>query len=179
MLLFISYKWVIIFRHNTNNPLGFHGKLLCLTGCFRLLIAIFKTGFHHRSTMRSITLFKTLFILLGIHSLCVGAGLILIPLSAYSFFGFGEYYGSFFKIQGGVFHIIMGSVYIVTATDPQKYRSFIYLTIAAKLTATVFLLGYYFLAERIWMVLVSGLGDLVMGLAVLSLFRHAVRREGR
>jgi len=125
--------------------------------------------------MKSTQLFKLLFILLAIHSLCVGAGLIILPLSVYTFFGFPEYHGAFFKIQAGIFHIIMGSVYLVTALDPQRFKNFVYLTIAAKFTATLFLLSYYLLAERIWMVLVSGLGDLIMGLAVLLLFRRCGR----
>ncbi len=120
--------------------------------------------------MKSLALFRTLFVLLAIHSLCVGAGLIILPLPAYTFFGFQEYYGAFFKIQAGVFHVIMASVYFFTALDPQRYKNFVYLTIAAKFTATLFLLSYYILAERIWMVLVSGLGDLLMGTAVLLLF---------
>ena len=69
----------------------------------------------------------------------------------------------------------MGSVYLFTALDPKKYENFVYLTIAAKFTATIFLLSYYLLAERIWMVLASGLGDLVMGLAVLLLYFRSGR----
>ena len=123
-------------------------------------------------------LFRLLFILLAVHSLCVGAGLVLIPLPAYTLFGFQEYQGAFFKFQGGIFHLIMGSVYLFTALDPVKFRSFIYLTIAAKTVATLFLLGYYFLAERIWMILVSGLGDMLMGGAVLLLYMRISRQSG-
>ncbi len=79
--------------------------------------------------------------------------------------------GDFFKAQAGVFHVVMSIVYFIAARDIDKYRILIYLTLTAKFIATVFLLGYYLIFEQIWMVLVSGIGDFLMGLCVLLLWR--------
>jgi hypothetical protein len=121
-------------------------------------------------SIRRLSLFRVFLFLISVHSLCVGAGLIFVPLSVYDIFGFGDYHGAFFKIQGGIFHLIMGLVYLQASRNPLKNVSLIWLTVVAKFTATVFLLAYYLFAERIWIVLISGLGDLLMGLIVLLLY---------
>jgi hypothetical protein len=120
--------------------------------------------------IRRLSFFRIILVLISVHSICVGAGLIFLPLSMYDFFGFEGYQGAFFKIQGGVFHLIMGLVYLQASRDPVRNVSLIWLTVGAKFTASVFLLSYYTFAERIWMVLASGVGDLLMGLVVLALY---------
>lgn len=110
-----------------------------------------------------IKLFRIFLILVAIHSFCVGLGLIVIPLKFFGFFGFEEYQGAFFKIQGGVFHLVMCGVYIPAALDPLKNRILVRFAIFAKFTATLFLLTYALLHEMVWMVLLSGIMDFVMG----------------
>jgi len=119
--------------------------------------------------MSRLSFFRLFLILVSVHSVCVGLGLIFIPLSAYDVFGFADYHGAFFKIQGGIFHLIMALVYFQASRDPLRNKGFVWLTIVAKFTATVFLFTFYLFAERIWMVLASGAGDLLMGLVVLVL----------
>ena len=109
--------------------------------------------------------------LVALHSFCVGMGLILIPLAYYDMFGFGNYQGDFFKIQAGVFHLVMVTAYILGAYDPVKYRVLIIFAILAKFTATLFLLGYSLFIDMIWTVLVSGIADALMGLILLGLYR--------
>ena len=112
-------------------------------------------------------LLRIFLILVSIHSLCVGVGLIAIPLEYFGFFGFESYQGIFFKIQGGVFHIVMCGAYIPAAMDPVRNITLVRFSIFAKFTATVFLLLYVFLAEMVWMVLVSGILDFIMGMILV------------
>ena len=121
--------------------------------------------------MKPRTLLSVLLYLIALHSFCVGIALIVLPLTTLEYFGYEGYTGGFFKSQAGVFHIVMSIMYFIAARDIDKYRILIYLTLTAKFIATVFLLGYYFIFGHIWMVLASGIGDLLMGLCVLLLWR--------
>ena len=123
-------------------------------------------------------LLKVFLFLVAIHSFCVGVGLIAIPLENFDFFGFVGYRGIFFKIQGGVFHIVMCGAYIPAALDPIKNDSLIRFSVFAKFTATVFLLSYTFLAEMAWMVLVSGILDFVIGMILFWFYRNLHRIPG-
>jgi hypothetical protein len=121
--------------------------------------------------MKPRILLTVLLYLIALHSFCVGLALIIIPIPSLDFFGFTGYSGSFFKAQGGIFHIVMSIIYLIAAHDVDKFPVLIYLTLTAKFIATVFLLGYYFIFGHIWMVLVSGIGDFLMGLFVYLLWR--------
>ena len=109
--------------------------------------------------------------LVALHSFCVGMGLIFIPLSYFDLFGFGNYQGDFFKIQAGVFHMVMVIAYVMAAIEPVKNRMMIVYSIFAKFTATLFLLSYTIFGSMIWMVLVSGIADCIMGLILLGFYR--------
>jgi len=117
--------------------------------------------------LKYLKLLKIFLILVAIHSFCVGLGLILIPLDYFDLFGFHEYSGNFFKIQAGVFHIVMCGAYVSAAHDPIKNRIMIYFTIFAKMIATVFLISYAVFIDMVWMVLASGIFDFVMGLVLI------------
>jgi hypothetical protein len=110
-------------------------------------------------------------ILICIHSFSVGLGLILIPLDYFSLFGFEGYTGNFFKIQGGIFHIVMCGAYLPAAINPVKNIILLRFAIFAKFTATVFLISYCLLVEPVWMVWLSGLLDFLMGLLLLWFYR--------
>ncbi len=116
---------------------------------------------------RTYKLLKIFLALIAIHSFCVGLGLILIPLDYYEFFGFTAYSGNFFKIQGGVFHIVLCGAYVPAALDPVGNRVMIRFAIFAKFTATVFLTGYAVFIDMVWMVLASGIFDFLMGLILV------------
>ena len=60
---------------------------------------------------RLIKLFRIYMWLVALHSFCVGLALILLPLEYFPLFGFRGYEGTFFKIQGGVFHMVMCGVW--------------------------------------------------------------------
>jgi hypothetical protein len=82
-------------------------------------------------------------------------------------FGFYDYSGNFFKIQAGVFHIVMCGAYVSAARDPIRNRVMIRFSIFAKMVATVFLISYPVIIDMVWMVLASGIFDFVMGLVLI------------
>ncbi len=123
-------------------------------------------------------LLKVFLALVALHSFCVGVALIAIPFEYFDFFGFEGYQGSFFKIQGGVFHIVMCGAYIPAALHPVRHITLVRFSIFAKFTATVFLLSYAVLSEMVWMVLVSGILDFIMGLILYWFYRKLRRMPG-
>ena len=113
--------------------------------------------------------------LFTVHSAMVGIALILIPFQLLEFFGYFGYSGIFFKIQGGVFHVVMAVAYGLAAINLERAHFVIVFIIAAKSMATLFLLTYYFWIEPIWTVSFSALGDGAMA-AVLYLIYNKYRK---
>ena len=107
-----------------------------------------------------------LLILVAIHSFCVGVGLIIRPAELMQLFGFGTCYERFFPTQGGVFHIVMVVAYLMAAINVDENHSLIIYSIIVKIMATVFLFIYFIAVEQIWLVLMSGFSDGVMGIAI-------------
>ena len=105
-------------------------------------------------------------ILVAIHSFCVGVGLIIRPAELMQLFGFGICYERFFPTQGGVFHIVMAVGYLMAAYNVDQYRCLVIFSIIVKIMATVFLFTYFIAVEQIWLVLMSGFSDGIMGLAI-------------
>ncbi|MBL7103734.1 MAG: hypothetical protein ISS18_05340 [Bacteroidales bacterium] len=121
-------------------------------------------------------LLRLLLWLIAIHSFVVGVMLIILSCDALAFFGF-EVIEKFFSTQGGVFHIVMTVAYILAAINIGKSDLLIYFSITAKFIATFFLFSYFFLESHIWMVLLSGFGDLLMGMMLLVIFVNYKKRE--
>jgi hypothetical protein len=111
--------------------------------------------------------------LIGIHSFMVGIGLLFMPPSALDFFGFVDYKESFFQAQGGVFHIAMSVAYIMAWMKVEKSIRLIQFVIVVKLLAFVFLFSYYLFVLPAWLILLSGIGDGLMGLIVLLLYQKS------
>jgi hypothetical protein len=116
--------------------------------------------------------------LVSIHSLAVGLGLILLPLSLMPHFGFQVAVEKFFPVQGGVFHIVMSLAYAMAGYRTLRQEDLIVLSIAAKFTATVFLVAYGLFVHPIWMVWLSALGDAIMGSVILWAWRDCRRQSG-
>ncbi len=108
--------------------------------------------------------------LVAIHSFSVGLGLIIQIPSVMEFFGYGICSEHFFPAQGGVFHIVMAVGYALAAGDPDRNKCLVIFSIFVKGMATVFLFTYYFAIERIWSILVSGIGDGLMMIIILLLW---------
>ena len=110
--------------------------------------------------------------LIAAHSFTVALFLIMLSDEGMRFFGFSGG-NPFFQVQGGVFHIVMCTAYLLAATDLRSARKLILFIIGAKTTAAIYLLIYFAFIDQICMVLISGLADGVMALLVFLLWnRH-------
>ena len=69
-----------------------------------------------------------LLILVGLHSYVVGLGLILMPVTALPIFGLEVVTEKFFPVQGGVFHVVMGTAYILSGVGLDRFRGLLLLT---------------------------------------------------
>lgn len=108
--------------------------------------------------------------LTAIHSFLVGLLLIVLPESAIVYFGFDPNNHNFFRVQAGVFHIVMSVFYAAAATDIRKHILLIKLIITTKFIATVFLISYYAFISQVLVILLSGIGDFLIGAVILLLF---------
>ena len=113
---------------------------------------------------------KILLWLIAIHSFCVAFLLILLGDEGMAIFGFPGG-NRFFQVQGGVFHIVMCVAYVLASLDIKKSRPLIIFIVSAKFIATFYLLAYYLLFDPILTILLSGLADGIMGIAVLLLWQ--------
>jgi hypothetical protein len=113
--------------------------------------------------------------LVAIHSFLVGIGLIVLPYSVIEFLGFDPTFDRFFSIQGGVFHIAMAVCYTMAGYDKIKYRQLIIFSIIVKFIATIFLITYFIFISSQWMIIVSGISDLFMGVIVLYLYIELIK----
>jgi hypothetical protein len=102
--------------------------------------------------------------LVALHSFIVGIGLIVMPPQLNSG---GD---RFFQSQGGVFHIVMTIAYSLAALRTSRFECLILFSIIVKFSATIFLFIYYFFAVQIWMVLLSGITDCLMGIVILWMY---------
>jgi hypothetical protein len=110
--------------------------------------------------------------LIAIHSIVVGVGLIFISPTILEFFGLVDYKESFFQAQGGVFHIAMSLAYLMAGLNLEKSVRLIQFIIAVKFIAFVFLIFYYLFVLSAWLILLSGIGDGLMGLIVFILYKR-------
>jgi uncharacterized membrane protein HdeD (DUF308 family) len=120
-------------------------------------------------------LLSTVLVLVAIHTLAFGLTLIAQPAVLMEFAGFNPDCDHFFPAQGGVFHLIMFVVYLMGATQIEKYHYFIVLSIFIKAVATLFLVIYCFAAEFKWIIFLSGIVDCVMGLMIFLAYQHYLR----
>ncbi len=105
---------------------------------------------------------------IAIHSYGVGLALIFLTEWGLRFGGF-EAESYFFARQGGVFHLLVATVYVV---EFRRYGTMDFIVLA-KAAAAVFLFTSAAMGEP-WVVVLSGLGDGLMLAAAL-----VVRRLGR
>ena len=108
--------------------------------------------------------------LVAVHSFLVGIGLIVLPSSAFEYFGFNPTFERFFSTQGGVFHIAMSVGYAMAGYDKIKYKQLIVFSIIVKFIATVFLISYFLIISSQWLILMSGISDFLMGIIILYLY---------
>ena len=123
------------------------------------------------TTVNRRLIFQWILWLIAIHSICFGLALIIFPSGWIEFFGF-QLQEKFFADQGGVFHLIISLTYIMAAMAPESSRKLVVLACVTKFTAALFLFSYFLLDRPIIMVLLSGVMDGLMGLAILLSYRY-------
>ena len=107
--------------------------------------------------------------LVALHSYAVGIGLVALPGLAFTIGGFPEQETLFFMHQGGVFHIVMATVYLMEFRKLGTATVMIF----AKSVATVFLgLSWLLTPDPSWVIGVSALGDGAMGVVAWWLARR-------
>ena len=112
---------------------------------------------------------KILLWLIAIHSCIVGIILISSGTEGIKVFGF-EDGNPFFQVQGGFFYLVMCVAYLMASYDVVTNRRMLIFIIIAKCMATVFLLGYYSFVSELNILLLSGIVDGLMAVAVLLLY---------
>jgi hypothetical protein len=119
------------------------------------------------------TMIRCLFVLtlwlVGIHSFCFGISLIIFPCSVLEYFGF-TISEKFYATQGGVFHLIICYAYFKSALQPERSDDLVILACITKFSATIFLILYFFFGTHLLIILISGILDFLMGVAILLLF---------
>ncbi len=110
--------------------------------------------------------------LVAIHSFLVGLGMIFMPISFVNYFGFAVEQWHFFLVQGGVFHLVMCVAYLFGVQQIDHSQVFIKFAIIAKFTATFFLIAYFVFIAQIPLILLSGIGDCLMGLGLIILLNR-------
>lgn len=104
--------------------------------------------------------------LVALHSFVVGIALIASPDWLFEELGYNQINENFFKAQGGVFHLVMVVAYFMAAGSPRERNTLVKFSITAKFLAVIFLLIYFLLVDGILVVLLSGIGDLIMGIII-------------
>jgi hypothetical protein len=115
---------------------------------------------------------STVLWLVAIHSIIMGLALITQPVILMEWSGFRSGYERFFPAQGGVFHLLMAVAYIMGAINSKKYHFLIVFSIIVKAVATIFLLVYCFTIEFKWIILISGIGDGIMGMMIFAALEY-------
>jgi hypothetical protein len=109
-------------------------------------------------------------LLVAIHSVIVGICLIASSIPFIEMLGF-PMKEKFYAVQGGVFHLVVSVAYLMAAKDIMAGKNLVIYSFIAKFMATIFLFTYYLFVNPILLVLLSGIGDLVMGIVIYILYR--------
>lgn len=113
---------------------------------------------------------RWLVVLVAVHSLAVGAMLLLAPGWSVRFAGWSGAEPLFFPRQAGAFHFVVAFGYL---HEHLRWRG-VTLLVVTKGIALVFLGAAFALGEAAWSVPLSGLADGLMGAAVWAVHRRAV-----
>ncbi len=113
---------------------------------------------------------RWLVVLIALHTYAIGVALLAVPAWALRFGGWETVPPLFFPRQAGVFHLVLGTGYLL---EYARQRGVV-LLLTAKALATVFLGAAALVGGAPWFVGFAGAADGLMGLAVL-LTRQMVR----
>ena len=124
--------------------------------------------------MRPRTLRILLVLAVALHSILLGAAMLLFPTRTLDTFGW-EYDGpAFFPSQAGIFLLLLGVAY----AGAVHHREFAFFLVGSKTCAVVFLVVQYLSNQRQGVVLTAAILDGLMGAAVAAaLFLEARSRR--
>ena len=107
---------------------------------------------------------RWIIVLIAIHSVAVGALLLVAPQWSSRFGGWEGVAPEFFTRQAGIFHmvVVMGYLFEYVRTGGVSFL------VATKCVAFVFLTTAFLLGERAWAVPVSALADGAMAIVVAA-----------
>jgi hypothetical protein len=114
---------------------------------------------------------RSLVVLIALHSVAVGVGLLFLTEFGAQIGGFGTVSPLFFPRQAGAFHFVAASAYLI---EYFQYRGILIL-LTTKSIAVVFLGVMTALGGMPWIVPFSGVADGLMGLLAFFLHRAASR----
>ena len=120
---------------------------------------------------------RWLVIAIALHSFVIGIFLLFLTRWGTTLGGFPEVVPLFFPRQGGIFHFVVATGYLL---DHFRFGSVTFLLIA-KILAVAFLVGIMVVEPASpWTVPISAVGDAVMALAVYVVHRrrHASHLQG-
>ena len=129
-------------------------------------------GVGQAENLRYLKYTKVFLYLVALHSFAVALALMFAPSELMAFFGYSAITEPFFKVQAGVFHIVMVVAYLFAANDPLRNKTMITYSITIKFIATLFLLLYFIFVAPVIIIILSGAGDFLMGLILLYLYRN-------
>lgn len=157
-----------------NNNINSYQYTLLIHQTYNDVMYFYFSTYHLMEIKNTIFLWqkwtKIFLVLISIHSFIVGILLMLLSASAIKYFGFIGYEDNFFRVQGGIFHVVMAMAYMLPVINFSKHHSIMIFIIIAKITATVFLISYYLISAPIITVLLSGISDFAMGIIMLFLY---------
>ncbi|MCB2203871.1 hypothetical protein KQI65_03920 [bacterium] len=110
---------------------------------------------------------------IAFHSMLTGVLLLLHPEELLVWAGWHALSEPFFAVQGGVFHLLLGVLYLYTARVREGQQFLLQCIVIIKSAAAVFLLTYYVFVDAVWLILLSGIGDGAMAVTVHFLSRSA------
>lgn len=114
--------------------------------------------------------------LVALHSFAIGVCLIIAPSNIFESLGYNTCTERFFPTQGGVFHIVMAIGYAMGAMRIDQSNDLVVFSIIVKFCATLFLIIYFILVKHALVILFSGIGDFLIGLAIMLAFSNSVKR---
>ncbi len=116
-----------------------------------------------------------LVVLITLHTLAIGIGLLAAPEWALRFGGWVAIPPPFFPRQAGVFHLVLGTGYLLELV---RLRG-VTLLLVAKACGATFLIAATVFGSVPWFVTFAGVADGLMGLAVAALRLAISRAEAR
>jgi hypothetical protein len=118
---------------------------------------------------------RALVVLIALHSVAVGVGLLFLTEFGARIGGFGVVSPLFFPRQAGAFHFVAASAYLI---EYFRYRG-IHILLTTKSIAVVFLGVMTALGGMPWIVPFSGVADGLMGLLAFFIHRATLREAAR